>query len=219
MLILVLTHSGCAFFSKKKESLKAPTIVRYTDNEYIAYDKIINSFLNKIDNFDQDFYNHLNYESLSSTNESLLHAACLSVNENYKIFDEVLSRTKNIDQVSVYSKTPLTFAIERNDLYKTKSLLSKGANVDHLEFLSNPIFFIPIKNKNIDMLRLLISFNFNPTQMGFMNRYWKDIPTSVEISSLMKEYDQKFILKMQEELAKPKVIKSRNLIDKIINAN
>lgn len=220
LLLLISANFGCSLFSKKDtESHSRPVVIKYSNFEAEAHQKILNLNMKNAEPFSPSIYNQLNYEAVSFIEETLLHAATALDNNNDKIFDEILFRTHNIDRPSVFSKTPLTIAVENNDLYKTKKLLDKGANVDHLEFLSNPIFFITLKTKNKEMLKLLISYNFNPTQMGFMDRYWKDISTSTEIALLMKEYDQKYFLKMQQELLKSKTIKSRSLIDKIINAN
>lgn len=219
-LFSLLFFTGCSLLGVKKNSNSTTAIktIPYSDKEKQAHQKILTALADNVENFDKNFYDNLNYEAISSLDETLLHAASFA-NNNILIFDEIVARTTNIDRVSIFSKTPLTLAIENNDVYKAKVLLDKGANVNHLEFLSNPLFFIPLKNKNSEMFKLLLKYNFNPTQIGFMDKTWKEISTSNEIKSLLIEYERSYSTKLKEEQLKSQVIKKKRTLVEIINAN
>lgn len=208
ILICLSTYNiGCQTFSSKNNK-NFISNVKFSNSEEIAFNTIL-SATDEVE-LSTNFYNLLNYEAISSIEESLLHAATRSKSDN--VFKEVLKRTNSVDRVSVYLKTPLTLAVEQNNYERAESLLMKGANSSHQEFLGNPIFFIIIKNQNIKMLNLFMTYNFDPELLGFMNKSWRDLNTSLEIRNILNKYSISYVIK------KPKVEK-QSLIDKIINAN
>lgn len=162
---------------------------------------------------DVDFFlTNYNVNDISGFDENLLHIASEYCPDN--LFETILSQTININQPTVFSKTPLAIALDIKSINKAEKLLKRGADVNTLEFLSNPLFFIPIKQNNIKTLELLIEYNFDPYLLGFMNQSWKDLNPSIEIKKIMENYqviyNQKILLKNKEK---------RNFLKNIINAD
>lgn len=178
LLGLVIFFIGLSSCSTKtaQPPAKAISIIYFSENE----EKVYNEFrVNKLSNF-PDKSLQLNYEAISEGfDNTLLHGA-INVTDN-SVFDYILANTKLIDRPNSFDKTPLSLAVENNDLYKAKKLLERGANVNHKEFLGSPIFFLALKNENLSMLNLLMSYKFNPNVSGFMDKRYLDFKFANQI--------------------------------------
>lgn len=139
-----------------------------------------------------DPINKVNFNSISKDHElTYLHIATIYCSND--LFSQILLKTKETDLASVFSKTPLTLALEQNDIFKSEQLLKQGANPNHLEFIGNPIFFIPLKNKNKLLLNLLFTYRVNTFQLGFMESSWREVFKNHEFQSLIDKYERNIV--------------------------
>lgn len=164
--------SSCSLF-KKKETPKIETVFYFREVEESAFKALKEN--------DKELFLKLKLQveahRINGSEENLLHA---SIESDLDLFKEVISLSPKIDQISVFSMTPLALAVAKGDYEKAKILLDLKAQVDHLSFLQDPIFFLALKNKDQKMLKLLMNYNFNPDLIGFMDRNWAFFNFSID---------------------------------------
>jgi ankyrin repeat protein len=142
--------------------------IYFSDTEDTAYNLLLRNDTKKFEQIISSLdFNHVNY-----IGESFIHGS-VSIS-NINLFKEIINKNglKNIDRENIFNKSALAYAIDSNDLVKAEILLKLGAKVNQKEFLDNPLFFIPLRNKQIDMLKLLMEYNFDPNITGFMDKTW-----------------------------------------------
>lgn len=183
LLLLIL---GCSSQPLKKLEDK---VVLFNEEEQKAYSLLTQ---NKPNAF-KEIINSLNFNHVGESEETFLHGA-ISISD-IELFKDIIKRhgIHKIDKMNIFSKSALTLSIENNDVTKAEILLKSGANVNQRGFLEEPIFFIPLKNKNLRMLNLLMSYNFDPNVKGFMEKLWGDFHfAEKEMLDYQNRYNKKY---------------------------
>lgn len=180
LILLLIISSGCSHFKKKE--VVSESIIYFNETESLFYQALKTN--------DHKIYEELKakvrIKAVNGFEEGFLHAAVYS---DLDIFKEVSATLININQKSVFDLSPLQIAVERQDYDKVSHLLVLGADVNHIGFLGEPLFFIPLKKKDLKMLQILMNYNFDPEVLGFMNKTWQNFNFA---SDEMTRYSEKY---------------------------
>lgn len=92
--------------------------------------------------------------------------------ESENCVNVLLKKGAHIEHRDVFNETVLRRVVRLSNLKMAKVFLDAGAKIDDHSKLSNPIFFEALANQDLDMLKLLTKYRFNPNLLGFLDRNW-----------------------------------------------
>lgn len=121
----------------------------------------------------------------SSLNQTFTHCAASS-----DYLKQVLDKGAALDKPDHFENTPLILAVKSNHYKNVELLLSKGSNVNHIDGVLNPPYIYALKNRDKEMLKILMKYNFNPNVKGLMDYDWQYFNFEIEnLTVYVKKYN------------------------------
>lgn len=172
LILLFLTLTSCASF-KKEAPIQEEQILVLTNEEQELFKAL--RFKDKQKALELIPKVRINVKD--SFQETYTHVA---IHSGINFISLVIEKGALVDSPTTFLETPLSLAVKNGLLEEANFLLSKGANVDQKEMLGSPLFFTALEKKDLPMLKLLMKYNFNPLEKGFMNKTWEEFKFAQE---------------------------------------
>lgn len=202
LILVLLTLTSCASFKKEAPKEEEPVLI-LTNEEQDLFKAL--RFKNKPKALELISKVRINVKD--TFQETYTHAAVYS---GVKFLALVIEKGALVDSPTNFLETPLSVSVKNGFLEEASFLLSKGANVNQKEMLGSPLFFLALENKNLPMLKLLMKYNFNPLEKGFMDKTWEEFKFAQEE---MRDYIKGY--KKQDLIQEKPPIKDKSFLKRI----
>jgi ankyrin repeat protein len=128
----------------------------------------------------------LNANSKTNKNESALHLAVDTRNE--KIINILIDAGAKLEYQGKYpSKTPLGYAVWKDEEIATKTLINRGANVNSTNKYGETPLIIAIEHQNLTIIKLLVENGAN-TKKAYKGKTPLRYAQSIRVSNEIIEY-------------------------------
>jgi len=106
-------------------------------------------------------------------NQRTLIYYCISY-KSKSCLNALIKANFKVNDMDVFNFSPLRFAVWTGWVEGAEVLLKNKAFVNDRSYLDNPIFFEALTNKDLEILKVLAKYRFNPNSKGFLNKKWSD---------------------------------------------
>lgn len=204
LLFSFLLLTSCSSFQKKEDPNAIPP------EEKCEHPKMTNEIFHLF--FEDDFskieaYINKNNVSMDSRGvfcKTFTHEAI----RDPKLLNFFLNKGSPLDEINEFKETPLSEAVDSNNLEAAEILLKKGARVNLVHSFDNSLIFKAVKLGHEDMLDLLIQYQACPLGVGFMNVTLEEASKTDSIKSKVLDYKEWFI-KNKKTCADPEIKPSK----------